>query len=269
MAESQGATPPAWLGRSRWRLLADVIGGAAPELGQAAPARGADRRVLPPGAGAPAAGAAARARPRRRDADDRAAAGGGARSDDGERRRGDQALLSQPGDPVGVPQPAAVHLRARRRCWIRSGCSRRATRSSTTCCRRFTAIPLYDLVLLRAHEGGVEAMAAQARADPRRHAPAPARADVADRGRRVPRRACRATSPRSPPTRTSRRGRSPPGWSTSPHLMLAMDQFKDVGGFAATPRACTSAWRGRREPVAARSRPGWGESWDRDASARL
>jgi hypothetical protein len=27
MAEAQGATPPAWLGRSRWRLVADVIGG--------------------------------------------------------------------------------------------------------------------------------------------------------------------------------------------------------------------------------------------------
>jgi hypothetical protein len=27
MAATQGATPPAWLGRSRWRLLRDVIGG--------------------------------------------------------------------------------------------------------------------------------------------------------------------------------------------------------------------------------------------------
>src|SRR5690348_10992512 len=27
MAETQGATPPAWLGRSRWRLFGDVIGG--------------------------------------------------------------------------------------------------------------------------------------------------------------------------------------------------------------------------------------------------
>src|SRR5262245_10156167 len=27
MAETQGATPPAWLGRSRWRLLGDVVGG--------------------------------------------------------------------------------------------------------------------------------------------------------------------------------------------------------------------------------------------------
>jgi hypothetical protein len=27
MAEVQGATPPPWLGRSRWRLLADVVGG--------------------------------------------------------------------------------------------------------------------------------------------------------------------------------------------------------------------------------------------------
>src|SRR3954454_2561818 len=27
MAEIQQATPPPWLGRSRWRLLADVVGG--------------------------------------------------------------------------------------------------------------------------------------------------------------------------------------------------------------------------------------------------
>src|SRR6185503_10987305 len=27
MAETQGATPPAWRGRSRWRLLGDVVGG--------------------------------------------------------------------------------------------------------------------------------------------------------------------------------------------------------------------------------------------------
>src|SRR5262245_65257033 len=26
MAETQGATPPAWLGRSRWRLFRDVVG---------------------------------------------------------------------------------------------------------------------------------------------------------------------------------------------------------------------------------------------------
>src|SRR5215510_4077537 len=27
MAETQGATPPAWIGRSRWRLFRDVVGG--------------------------------------------------------------------------------------------------------------------------------------------------------------------------------------------------------------------------------------------------
>jgi hypothetical protein len=27
MAKAQGATPPPWLGRSRWSLLADVVGG--------------------------------------------------------------------------------------------------------------------------------------------------------------------------------------------------------------------------------------------------
>ena len=32
MAETQGATPPAWLGRPRWRLLLDVVGGLRANL---------------------------------------------------------------------------------------------------------------------------------------------------------------------------------------------------------------------------------------------
>ena len=32
MAETQGATPPAWLGRPRWRLLLDVLGGLRANL---------------------------------------------------------------------------------------------------------------------------------------------------------------------------------------------------------------------------------------------
>ena len=139
MAETQGATPPALARPIALAPAARRDRRLAPELGQAAPAGVAAVGLFPPAAGAAAAGAAARARPRRHDADDRAAAGRGARSDDGQRGRGDEALLPQPGDPVGVPQPAALHLRARRRCWIRSACSRRATRSCTTCCRPFTA----------------------------------------------------------------------------------------------------------------------------------
>src|SRR4051812_17006694 len=32
MAETQGATPPTWLGRSRWSLLVDAVGGARQNL---------------------------------------------------------------------------------------------------------------------------------------------------------------------------------------------------------------------------------------------
>src|ERR1700690_173 len=34
MAEAQGATPPPWLGRSRWRLLGDVVGGVGANVGK-------------------------------------------------------------------------------------------------------------------------------------------------------------------------------------------------------------------------------------------
>ncbi len=50
----------------------------------------------------------------------------------------------------------------------------------------------------------------------RRHAPAPARADVADRGRLVPRAPARATSPPSPPTPTRPRAPFRTAWSRTP-----------------------------------------------------
>ena len=87
--------------------------------------------------------------------------------------------------------------------------------------------PLYDLVLLRAHEDGMEEMARAGRPDRRRHPPAPARAGVADRGRLVPRAA--APRDRRVPRRPAQPARSiPPGWSRTRDIMLAMDQFKDI-----------------------------------------
>ena len=76
--------------------------------------------------------------------------------------------------------------------------------------------PLYDLVLLRAHEGGVEAMAAQARQILDGTHPHQRRAGLADRGRRVPR--APAARHRGVPGRPARaaRGRSRPGWWARP-----------------------------------------------------
>ena len=110
--------------------------------------------------------------------------------------------------------------------------------------------PLYDLVLLRAHEGGVEAMAAQARqildgTHPHQRAltslieDGAYHAAPAARHRGVPGRPTRAAA--ADPRRAG--GRGPPDAGDG------SVQGRRAGS-RATPRAYTSAW-------ARRSRPGW------------
>ena len=189
------------------------------------------RRIFRPAAGAAAAGAAARARPRRRDADDRAAAGRRARSDDGQRRRGDQALLPQPGDPVGVPQPAPVHLRA----GDDAGSDRpvRAARRDrrTTCCRPFTATRSTIWCCCARTRAASRRWRAQARqivdgTHPHQRALASLIEDGAYHAR-LPRDIAAFQADPHEPARPI-----PPGLVDEPDLMLAMDQFKDVRGFA-------------------------------------
>ena len=91
--------------------------------------------------------------------------------------------------------------------------------------------PVYDLVLLRAHEGGVEAMAAQARRSSRAPTRTSARWRRWSKTARIT-RACRATSPTFAADPHVAARPIPPGLVADPHMMLAMDQFKDVRGFA-------------------------------------
>jgi hypothetical protein len=90
--------------------------------------------------------------------------------------------------------------------------------------------PLYDLVLLRAHEGGVEEMAAQARqiaegTHPHQRALTSLIEDGAYHAR-LPRDIAAFQADPHEPARAI-----PPGLVAQPDLMLAMDQFKDIGGF--------------------------------------
>jgi len=90
--------------------------------------------------------------------------------------------------------------------------------------------PLYDLVLLRAHEGGVEAMEAQARqiiegTHPHQRALTSLIEDGAYHGR-LPRDIAAFEEDPHRPARPI-----PSGLVTQAELMLAMDQFKDVPGF--------------------------------------
>ena len=91
--------------------------------------------------------------------------------------------------------------------------------------------PVYDLVLLRAHEGGLEEMARQAQqivdgTHPHQRALTSLIEDGSYHARlpRGHRRLRRRSARRAAPV--------PPGLVEDPELMLAMDQFKDIAGFA-------------------------------------
>ena len=91
--------------------------------------------------------------------------------------------------------------------------------------------PIYDLVLLRAHERGVEEMGAQADqilAGTHRHQRA--LTSLIEDGAYHPRLPTDIAAFVADPHVAARP--IPPGLVSEPNLMLAMDQFKDVGGFA-------------------------------------
>jgi hypothetical protein len=139
MAESQGATRPAWLGRSRWRLLGDVVGGLRQNWDKLVQLISLLAAYFRPGL--------VRGRLERLRAlghvdtiptiPQLLVAGR------------DQMIVSAAAETKlfyksqGIPWVFHNFRRfvsGRRRCWTRSVCSRRATRSCTTCCRRFIAI---------------------------------------------------------------------------------------------------------------------------------
>ncbi len=90
--------------------------------------------------------------------------------------------------------------------------------------------PVYDLVLLRAHEGGVEAMAAQAaQIVAGTHPHQRALASLVEDGSyhaRLPRDIAAFAADPQLAARPI-----PPGLVNDPPMMMAMDQFKDVRGF--------------------------------------
>jgi hypothetical protein len=230
MAETQGATPPAWLGRSRWRLFADVVGGLrqnwdklrhlvallAAYFWPPLVRRRLERLralghvdVTPTIAQLLVAGR------------DQMVVGAAAETKLFYRSQGIpwvfhnlRRFISGPAtmlDPIGffAPRDAIVHH----------------------VLQTFHRHPLYDLVLLRAHEGGVEAMAAQAReildgTHPHQRALASLIEDGAYHPR-LPRDIAAFQADPHEPARPI-----PAGLVRDADLMLAMDQFKDVGGFA-------------------------------------
>jgi len=230
MAETQGATPPTWLGRSRWRLLADVVGGVRQNLDKLQQMGSL---------------ASAFVRPRLvRQRLERLRALGHVDALPSIPQLlvagRDQMMLSAveetrifyesqgipwgfhnlrrfisgPAtvlDPVGLfaPRDAIVHH----------------------VLQTFHRHPLYDLVLLRAHEDGVAAMAEQARqiaegTHPHQRALTSLMEDGGCHARLLRDIAAFEADPHASPRPI------PAGLVDEPDLMIAMDQFKDIGGFA-------------------------------------
>ncbi len=230
MAAAQGATPPAWLGRSRWRLFRDVVGGVRQNWDKLRQLVSLLVAYLRPGL--------VKQRLERLRAlghvdttptiaqllvagRDQMMVSAAEETKIFYRSQGIPWLfhnlrrfLSGPAtmlDPIGLfaPRDALVHH----------------------VLQTFHRHPLYDLVLLRAHEGGVDAMAAQARqildgTHPHQRALTSLIEDGAYHAR-LPRDIAAFQADPHEPARPI-----PPGLVGEDHLMLAMDQFKDVGGFA-------------------------------------
>jgi hypothetical protein len=229
MAERQGATPPPWLGRSRWRLWADVVGGLRQNWDKLVQAVALCTAYFRP------------ALVRRRLVRLRALG-------HIETIPTIAQLLVAGRDQmmVSATEETKIFYRNQHIPWVSHNLRRFLSGPATMLdpiglfaprdaivehvLQTFHRHPVYDLVLLRAHDGGVEEMARQARQivdgthrhqraltslveDGAYHARLPAEIEAFAADPRVPARPI------------------PAGLVDDPGLMLAMDQFKDVGGF--------------------------------------
>jgi len=230
MAETQGATPPAWLGRSRWRLLRDVVGGLRQNWDKLVHLISLVAAYFRPGL--------VRGRLERLRAlghvdtiptipqllvagRDQMIVSAAAETKLFYKSQGIpwvfhnfRRFVSGPAtmlDPIGLfsPRDAVVHH----------------------VLQTFHRHPLYDLVLLRAHDEGVEAMAAQARQMVEgTHPHQRALASLIEDGAYHPRLPRDIAAFQANPLEPARP--IPAGLVNDADLMLAMDQFKDIRGFA-------------------------------------
>jgi len=229
MAELQGATPPAWLGRPWWRLLGDAIGGLGQNLDKAVQLCALLAAFVRPGL--------VRRRLERLRAlghidavptvaqllvagRDQIMISASAETKIFYASQGIpwvfhnvRRFLSGPAtmmDPVGLfsPRDAIIHH----------------------VLQTFHRHPVYDLVLLRAHEDGVEEMARQAdQIVAGTHTHQRALASLVEDGSYHARLPREIAALRADPHQAARP--IPAGLVDDPEIMLAMDQFKDIRGF--------------------------------------
>ena len=230
MAEAQGATPPAWLGRSRWRLLGDVVGGFRQNWDKLVQLISLVAAYFRPGL--------VRGRLERL------------------RALGHvdtiptiPQLLVAGRDQMIVSAAAETKLfyKSQRIPWVFHNFRRFVSGPATMLdpiglfsprdavvhhvLQTFHRHPLYDLVLLRAHDGGVETMAEQARQIVEgTHPHQRALASLIEDGAYHPRLPRDIAAFQANPLEPARP--IPAGLVNDADLMLAMDQFKDIRGFA-------------------------------------
>ena len=230
MAEAQGATPPAWLGRSRWSLFRDVVGGLRQNWDKL-------RQLV--------SLLAAYFRPAlvRRRLERLRALG----HVDTTATIPQLLVAGRDQMMIGAAVETKLFYRSQGIPWVFHNLRRFISGPATMLdpiglfsprdaivehvLQTFHRHPLYDLVLLRAHEGGVEAMAAQAgQIVAGTHPHQRALASLIEDGSyhaRLPRDIAGFQSdPHEQPRAI------PAGLVGDADLMIAMDQFKDIGGFA-------------------------------------
>ncbi|MBY0276932.1 hypothetical protein K2Z84_16460 [Candidatus Binatia bacterium] len=230
MAETQGASPPSWRGRSRRRLLADVVGGLRQNRDKLRQLASLGAAFFRP--------ALVRARL--------------------ERLRDLGHVDAMPTIPqllvagrdqmmVSAAEETRIFYRSQGIPWVFHNLRRFVSGPATMLdpvgllaprdaivhhvLQTFHRHALYDLVLLRAHEGGVEEMALQAQqivdgTHPHQRALTSLMEDGSCHARLLHDIAAFTADPHAAPRPI------PPDLVDEPDLMIGMDQFKDIRGFA-------------------------------------
>jgi hypothetical protein len=229
MAEAQGATPPAWLHRSRWRLFLDALGGWRQNLDKVTQLLQLIAAFFRP--------ALVRARLQRLRAlghiEDTPTL---------------PQLLVAARDQmiVSATEETKIFYRSQRIPWVFHNLRRLLSGPATMLdpvglfsprdtiihhvLQTFHRHPLYDLVLLRAHPDGVEEMAHQAEQIQRgTHPHQRALASLIEDGSYHGRLPGEIAAFRADPFAAARP--IPAGLVPDPYMMAAMDQFKDLRGY--------------------------------------
>jgi hypothetical protein len=251
MAARQGATPPAWLGRSRWRLWLDAVGGWRQNLDKLTQLLGLIAGYLRP--------SLVRRRLQRLRALGHLDGGAGADPDAPLPTLPQLLVAARDQMIVSATEETRIFYRSQGIPWVFHNLRRFVSGPATMLdpvglfspretivqhvLQTFHRHPVYDLVLLRAHEGGVEALDRQARALlAGRHPHQRALQSLIEDGSyhaRLPEEIAAFQADPLLPARPI-----PAGLLPDPMLMLAMDQFKDMRGFVAYATRLPVGWAG-------------------------